>query len=253
MADPVTVGITAATATVKLAKEVGLWERMTLALQRKHSVLVLGATGAGKTQFIDSLTMELPPAIDYMNRTEFVDSKMVLLEKHPFIFIDTPGQIEHRSRREEKIRDVMKLGVDGIINVVSYGYHESRAVGINTAVQDGRVADGFLEQQREHEINRLYEWVPLIGHKDTAKWMITVVTKADLWWDRHDEVLVHYTSGAYYEALGEAKSLHPVVLEYCSTFHKFYGQVSLSGSFDDADRLRVRSHFLQQVLSASAR
>ncbi len=76
------------------------------------------------------------------------------------------------------------------------------------------------------------------------------MTKADLWWGRHDKVLTHYRSGDYFEALGDARTLHPIVLPNSSVLHKFYGVGSLAGSLDEADRLHMRSHLMHTVLAA---
>jgi hypothetical protein len=67
----------------------------------------------------------------------------------------------------------------------------------------------FLQAHRKIGMLALSEWMPILGGPESAGWLITVVTKADLWWNRRDEVLEFYKAGAYYNALGSAKSLHP--------------------------------------------
>lgn len=94
------------------------------------------------------------------------------------------------------------------------------------------------------------EWTELLGDRQTTHWLITVVTKADLWWDRHREVIDYYTSGPYHMALGSAQSLNPKVLHHSSVFHKFYGRVPMSGMFDQNDREIARKHFAEVLLSA---
>lgn len=242
----------AAIELVQLAHKQGWFDRLLTALRTKHRVLVLGPTGTGKTLFINSLTEAIPEAIDLMSRTEFVERKHIKITKHPFIFVDTPGQAHHRPRRIQAIREEMKEGIAGIINVVSFGYHESRAVSIKGAIQDGRLDEAFLKRQRDHEIRQLKEWSELLGGRESANWLITVITKADLWWDRREVVRAHYESGPYYQSLGSAKSLNPTVLEYCSVFQKFYGEIHLSGDFEDRDRVRARADLLRGLLAAIA-
>ncbi len=250
------VGVSAAVAAielVQLAHKQGWFDRLITALRKKHRVLVLGPTGTGKTLFLKSLTEAVPEAIDLMSRTEFVDAKHIRISKQPFVFIDTPGQTLHRSRRIQAIREEMKNDIAGVINVVSYGYHESRAVNRKGAIANGRVDKSFLERQRQQEMRQLHEWTPLLGAKETTGWLITVVAKADLWWGQRNQVRKHYESGAYYEALGPAKELNPVVLEYCSVFQKFYGEVRMSGEFQDRDRDRARADILREILAAIGR
>jgi len=145
----------------------------------------------------------------------------------------------------------MSRGISGIINVASYGYHEytikEKAEAVNA---NGSVKEAFLKKHRQIEIDMLAEWTTLLGGRDTAGWLINVITKADLWWDRQDEVFQHYKEGPCYEALGDAKSLEPIFLEYCSVFHKFYGEGSISGRFDESDRARARGNLLSTLLAA---
>lgn len=250
------VGISEAVAAielVQLAHKQGWFDRLISALKTKHRVLVLGSTGTGKTILLDSLTEAVPRAIDLMTRTEFVDERAVRIEKAPFIFVDTPGQIGHESRRRREILKAIKTGIDGVVNVVSYGYHESRVYDSDEALEKGKASTQFLERQRQEEVRQLSEWTSLLGGRETTGWLITVVTKADLWWNHRKEVMKFYESGPYFQALGPAKALHPVVLEYCSIFQKFYGRSPMSGDFQDEDRVRSRAHLLREILTAIAR
>ena len=53
-----------------LAQKQGWLDKLKMALRKKHKILVLGSTGAGKTNFLASLTETMPKAIDLMSRTE---------------------------------------------------------------------------------------------------------------------------------------------------------------------------------------
>ena len=237
---------------LKEAYDAGWFDKLLIHLKKKHRVLVLGATGAGKTAFLKSLKSVLPETIDVMNRTEFNEKHEVTLSQRPFIFKDTPGQIHHAPRRLEAIKEAMKLrgGIAGIINVVSYGYHESRVMPKPQITADGKVEDAFLIKQRQLELEMLSEWTPLLGGTDSANWLITVVTKADLWWQQRIDVMKHYETGAYFQSLGEAQALKPVVLEYSSVFQTFYGEGHLAGGFQDSDRLRAKARMIQMLLAA---
>jgi hypothetical protein len=144
----------------------------------------------------------------------------------------------------------MAGGISGIVNVVSYGYHEYRIGSKNAVDSSGKVSEDFLRTHRETEIAAVQEWTPILGGQEAADWLITVVTKADLWWDRRDEVLEYYRSGSYYQSLGSAKSLHPIVLEYSSVFQKYFGKAPMSGEFGDEDRVRAKAHLIQELLAA---
>jgi energy-coupling factor transporter ATP-binding protein EcfA2 len=247
------IGATEAQIAIKvleLAVKQGWLDKFLNAFRKKHTILVLGSTGTGKTNFLQSLIELTPKAIDQMNRTEFAQKHSIKIKKQPFVFVDVPGQALHSPRRIRAIRETMSRGLSGIINVVSYGYHEYRIGKAKAVTAHGIVNEAFLKKHRQVEIDALAEWTSLLGSRDTTGWLINVITKADLWWNRKDKVLQHYVSGPYFEALGEAKSLEPIFLEYCSVFHKFYGDGTLSGNFDESDRVRARGNLLRTLLEA---
>lgn len=256
MAEPISTIITGAKAAStaislsKQAKELGLLEKLLNVFKKKHKILVLGATGVGKSQLMNSLANEMPQAIGNMNRTEFKDDIHLKISKNIFVFVDTPGQEHHKIRRMEAIREAMKTGVEGIINVVAYGYHESRFGKKDVFDESGKIREDFLKKRQKVEMDLLSEWTELLGDKETSKWLITLVNKADLWWHDKDEILSYYESGQYFKALGSAKVLSPSVVSYCAVFHKFYGESPISGFFDDKDRTNAKENLLAQLISA---
>ncbi|HYW07126.1 MAG TPA: hypothetical protein VE913_09235 [Longimicrobium sp.] len=114
----------------------------------------------------------------------------------------------------------------------------------------GSIDNAFLEERRKVEIAALSEWLPVLGSIHTINWMITLVTKADLWWDRRDEVLEHYTSGEYGRALESVRELSPSAIEYCSVIHKFYGEGVLPGIFDEGNKAELRNRMLRALIAA---
>ncbi|MGC2236758.1 MAG: GTPase [Pyrinomonadaceae bacterium] len=256
MPDPISTiitgakGASTAISLAKQAKELGLLEKLINVFKKKHKILVLGATGVGKTQLLSSLITEIPEAINNMNRSEFVDDIQLKISKNIFIFVDTPGQEQHKPKRMKATGEAMKHGIEGIINITAYGYHESRTGKSEVFDNNGKIREDFLTKRRKTEIDLLSEWTELIGDKETSKWLITLVNKADLWWDKKDEIISHYESGQYFKALGSARALSPSVLPYCAVFHKFYGESPTCGLFDDKDRVDVKESLLAQLISA---
>jgi hypothetical protein len=236
---------------IELAKKEGWFGRIIHAFRKKHNILVLGTTGTGKTNLIRSLTEFMPEAIHLMNRTEVMQKHRVVINNQPFVFIDTPGQELHKSRRIAAIQEAMSKNISFVMNVVSYGYHEYRREARGIFLSNGAVNESYLEKHRKQEIKALAEWTPILGNKHVSNGLITVVSKADIWWKQQqwDAILKHYESGDYYQALDEAHTLEPIVLPYCSVFHKFYGEGSLSGQFDETDRANFRVQLLNNMLA----
>jgi energy-coupling factor transporter ATP-binding protein EcfA2 len=250
------IGLPEAKATLamlQLAHKQGWLDKALYAFRKKHKVLVLGSTGVGKTNLLQSLTTLTPEVIHYMNRTEFAQKHQIRIAKEPFQFHDTPGEIGKASRRTRVIREALAAPIAGVINVVSYGYHEQRNVDASIFDDNGLPTQAYLERQRNMEINALAEWTELLGDEMHIGWAMTVVTKADLWWHKKDEVLAHYATGPYSAALGSLKRFAPSVLEYSSVFHKFYDRSPMSGEFDDRDRQRARSNLLRTLLESVGR
>lgn len=212
--------------------------------------MILGSTGVGKTLFRNSLTELIAEFIDRTDRTTFSNTQQLKIGDELFRLVDTPGQRFHDSRRFNAIRAASAGGVDGIINVVSFGYHEYNSATL-PAIDAAGVTDlGFLERHRKIEIEALKEWTPFFT-PSVARWMMTVITKADLWWDEKESVISHYSDGIY---SSQSKSVNatPIVLPYCGRVHRFYDQGRVSGAFDDTDRIRLRQQLLSVIVSSVA-
>lgn len=243
--------IKAGTAAYKLAKRQGWIDQFLQRLKHTENVLLVGTTGVGKSQFIDSLSTDLPVFISEFTRTADVTTQVLKYDGDFFRFIDTPGEVRLRARRVAAYNRMLSAKEPGgIINVVCNGYHEYAAGrSLNPLTMDGQASEEYLQQHRETEIASLADWVPVLLHPPVVSWMVTVVTKADLWWAQREEVVAHYTSGAYREALGPVDWLAPTVVTYSSLRHKFYGTAPTDGYFDDADlslsRQRLLTHLVQ--------
>ena len=237
----------------KWALDNGLLEKLPDLFRNQHRILVLGSSGVGKTNFLNSLRQSVPEVIDAVNRTETATKNKIEINTEPFIFIDTPGQVHHQSRRYSAIREEIGAGLSGVINVVSYGYHEYDGGEEKAINKNGTVNQSFLAKSRAMELKLLDEWTPLLGSKEVGKWLVTVANKADIWWTQKDEVLEFYRSGDYYKALGDAQSLSHIVNHNCSVFHKYYSVGELSGQFDDTDRDRARTALISTLLELVGR
>ncbi len=236
-----------------LARELSLLDRLARQLSRRKRVLVLGASGAGKSQFIESIRNPLALPIGPLSRTAVVKRHTIPIEKRFFHLIDTPGQRGDQPRRAAAFRQTVTQPPEGIINVVCFGYHEAAEAGGAKAVPEtgnGVARTDYLKARQQVEIELLSEWVPIIDSAD-IKWLITLVTKADLWWpDENNKINMFYKKGPYSSKLDAFREKN-LVLPYCSTVQPFY-QNRTSGRFGDDARVRLRENLLKTLVDLTS-
>lgn len=230
------------------------FQRVLDQVRPKHHLLVVGTSGMGKSNFINSLTEPSARAIASDDRTKFMNSRTLKLpgKFKPFLIYDTPGE---RGQVAERTRAILKLsrrrGSFGVINVVAFGYAETAAVPISTALRNGVPSPDYLERQRSEETSTLASWVPsLLPHQ--LDYFITLVTKADLWYADRVSVVEHYTNGIYAASLKDAGIVNQVVIEYASTIHGFYGSKS-PGDFSSDTLIDLRERFQREIERAVSR
>jgi 50S ribosome-binding GTPase len=251
MSGLIDIGIPIASGVHKILKERGVYEKVKDFVTRKKpcEVIVLGASGTGKSSFlryVRGIDAYIRPEI----RTDKVTEVKGKIDKTLFRFIDTPGEARHAEKRKKGILDAYHAKSLGIINLVSYGYHEGAAGG-KKAVEDIKPSEKYLEASRAVEIDLLAEWTSLLaGRGGPAKWLITIITKADLWWtpEQSQVVLDYYSNGPYYNALGEAKSITQSVRVFSSINQLFYGRVPMSGFYSDDQRIKDRDALIALLL-----
>jgi energy-coupling factor transporter ATP-binding protein EcfA2 len=233
----------------KIAKEAGLLKSLSSFFRKKRKILLLGATGTGKSQFFDSIDDALSSRLTHTDRTAFPQKRRVIIKGIPFIFNDTPGQIANEATRKTAIKDAIRSDYEGIINIVCYGYHEAdeadRSLALITENNELTVNQDFLIDRRKVELDLLSEWIPFLDDKD-AKWILTIVTKADLWWPDQNEILNYYKSGKYSKLISNCKIPHSVI-PYCSIIEPFF-DTKTSGKFGDTTRKKLRQNLLESLI-----
>jgi hypothetical protein len=144
----------------------------------------------------------------------------------------------------------------GIINVTAYGYHEKNIERSQATTNDYAARKTYLEKCRNDEILLLQEWVHLFsGPGGCANWLITVCSKADLWWSPATErtVMNHYENGDYFQALGKSQSLDHAVLRFSAHNQLFFESVPMSGFYLDEARRKDQAALVARILSNCAR
>lgn len=261
MAEPVSAlslvkaGVPVALEIHDILRKKGAYDKVADYLLGRESidVLLLGSTGCGKSAFLKSLQGQ-SGFVPREHRTARVEEVQGTIQEVTFRFIDTPGQNLHKGMRTAAIKDAAAAKRLGVINVVSFGYHEA-AVDADRALLSGLPSASYLDECRQKEVHRLAEWTSLLGGLGgAADWLLTVVTKADLWWTPaiHATVLAHYTDGDYAAALGEATQLRRSALPYSSLNSRFYGVVPMTGFYTDEQRNEDHKSLITQLLLLAA-
>lgn len=247
MSMPTGSEVVAVAKVIQIAQQQGWLDKLRDFFKEKHPVLLLGSTGVGKTNFLQSLQTYIPSAIERFNRTELSDRVKVKIDNEVFDFLDTPGQIGKSEIRREAIRGALGTPNLGVINVCCDGYHEY-ATGVAEAIKDGQPNPDWLKRHREIEIEAAREWAPIMG--GVPKYFFTVVNKCDLWWPDHDRVISHYESGGYNALLKDNDIMNRSVFAYSSVRHAFYETQTTNG-IEDATKIGLQQRLLASLLRAA--
>ncbi len=216
-------------AEIALNTDPKFWKNLTKWFSKEgKEILVLGSSGVGKTQFIHSLSEKTKNTVSNM-RTEVSSPIEAKVNKTPFRWIDTVGQPTQKGEREGVFeKNLQNENLVGIINVVSFGYHQIGKPYDN--VFDGEsfeVKEDFLETNRQTELSYLQEWLPFL-HISKVKWIITLVNKIDIWKRDCVKAEQHYTNteSPYQQAFvrtfqNKLFSKPHIVLPYTSALEPF--------------------------------
>lgn len=231
------------------AIEKGWLERLLNLFRRRHRILVCGATGVGKSQLIRALSKLIPEALSMLDRTQFIERHRLKLDGQLFEFVDTPGDPLKAALRRDAYVQCVTNPVAAVINVVADGYHEYRSSSHrNPLTTTGRIQKKYLDAHRVTELDLLSEWSELLLHGKGQPPVISVINKADIWWDRRDEVRSDYMAGDYFKILSKANADHSV-LDFSATVRRPFGSGLLAQTFDDQTRLALRATLFRTLLS----
>ena len=168
------------------------------------------------------------------------------------LFYDAPGHITLKNEREKLQKLIANNKIDGIINIVTYGYNdasEAKDVPIfKSGSQFGEVKEDYLRTNRANELAQLEEWKDRINSYNGIKWTITVINKADIWHSQKDEVVGYYERGDYYDNFTKLiqRVCHTHVSEYCSLIAPF-GKKPMVLTFSERDKIRLHNALLREL------
>jgi hypothetical protein len=165
---------------------------------------VFGAGGVGKSTAARLLTGANPLDMAAPYDESWVIEPVALTGNFPGKLLVAPGQAARVDRHWPELMGEVVAGTSfGVINVVAYGYH---SLAINSFKEHDVFTAGMNEQtfmshyvqvRLKIEIEMLKKLFTGFSAVANPLWMVTLVTKQDLWWSKADEVRRHYEKGPY--------------------------------------------------------
>ncbi len=196
----------------------------------RHGILhveIFGPGGVGKTTLGLILAEGTHPKRSTNKYQESIDVEGYWLQGDTVVAIHVPpGQERRRSSTWQDFYKRLAQGKSsGVINVVSWGYHSFQEFSYQETkyyrkgMSETEFLANYAEQGREEELTIIKDLVPRLCDAKEKLWMITLVTKQDLWWNERASVRQHYEQGEYHSYINkilEAKGSQNFSHEYLS-------------------------------------
>jgi len=181
-------------------------------------IAVFGLGGTGKTTLGDVLSGKMIPGTDTGKyELSYETDEVPVKGEYVSTLIIPGGQERFITTDWPKIYRMLAEGRScGVINVVSWGHNAFPAVNYKESKYFEEISEklereptkkefinAYLETQRENELNILSELIPHISVAKKRVWMVTIVTKQDLWWKDRKKVRQYYEDGPYNKKIQE--------------------------------------------------
>lgn len=233
------------------AEKYGLIDHVIDFFSKPISIVALGISGAGKSNFLTSVQDLNSEIVSYLDRTKFVTVRKAKMGGLRLHFIDTPGHEGYSTQRKEAVINSIKTPRTIFINVTCGGYVEHERPIEDFFDASPEVLSRTLNAQKELEIAQLLEWIGLVTSDGEKRKLITVVSKADLWWNDRASVLRHYEDGPYALEVRKVTGLVHSVSPYCAVIKQHFDRGPVAPGFDETIKRTIRKSFIEQLLSVS--
>jgi hypothetical protein len=176
-----------------------------------RGILMIGPGGVGKTTFARFVSGERDILTIWgAGYDESLGIETYQIPDPPTEIVVPPGQSHRRDTTWPEIEASLAAGrYRGVVLLVSYGYH---SLG-RTSYKRHRLYKGddeaflrdYLADRRKDELAVLERISPHLRAAPESVWLLTVVTKQDLWWPERDAVEPHYRAGRFGAAVEEIR------------------------------------------------
>jgi hypothetical protein len=190
----------------ELYSKVTAWFRKPIA----RGVLIIGPGGVGKTTLGQFLAGQQDKAVSGSYVESVSTEEFKLADEVAVQIVIPPGQAHRRKATwDQQLEEVAEGKFRGVILIHAYGHH---AIG-DISYENHRLFDPekglemFLADYLEHclktEQQILKSVCDAVRKCAAPIWVLTLVTKQDLWWNERDVVEKHYTEGKYGKVVKE--------------------------------------------------
>jgi len=182
------------------------WYRGEKAPDAKPGIVILGAGGTGKSTLGQILSGTYEPLLDAVEPySESIGVEEYSLKDDPKVeLVVPPGQPHRRDTTWEDLLTELSRGeLRGVVLVSAYGFHSLGEIPAEFIGMQSENTQAFLDeytrQQRGEEIEVLERVLAHVGRSGKRTWLVSVVTKRDLWWPERADVEYYYSKGKYGE------------------------------------------------------
>ena len=178
-------------------------------------ILIIGPGGVGKTTLGKVLSGQLGGWVFGGEAWKYAESyaeEHYALVGEPTVELVVPaGQESRRASSWAEVRaDITGGRYSGIIVVAAFGHHNLTGFGYKShKLYDGgkeRFLDAYRAAKLEEERKVIEFLRPALEDAAGKLWVLTVVTKQDLWWDSRADAEAAYLSGVWADTLEQVEA-----------------------------------------------